>query len=88
MIFLDKFTYPCPEHQRDLYEQVREKVQGGDFWSVADPTAKGLRGAVTALVVRSVRRRRSPGRPFKVLVLCPGRGDAQPHVVEVTGTYH
>ncbi len=88
MIFLNQTPYKCLEHQIDLTEQVREKLQGGDFFSVADPTAQSLRRTLTVLVVRSLRRRRSPERPFKVLVLCPGTGDAQPHELAVTGTYH
>ena len=52
-----------------------------------EPTQSAVR-TLTVLVVRSLRRRRSPERPFKVLVLCPGTGDAQPHELVVTGTYH
>ena len=88
MIFLNQAPYKCPEHQIDLTEQVREKLQGGDFWSVADPMAQSLRRTLTVLVVRSLRRRRGPGKPFKVLVLCPGTGDPLPHELVVTGTYH
>jgi hypothetical protein len=88
MIFLNQASYQCPEHQIDLTEQVREKLQGGDFFSVVDPTAQSLRATLTVLVVRSLRRRRTPERPFQVLTLCPGAGDAQPHELVVSGTYH
>ena len=88
MIFLNQAPYKCPEHQIDLTDQVREKIQGSDRWTTVDPTGQSLRRTLTVLVVRSVRRRRTPERPFKVLVLCPGTGDAQPHELVVTGTYH
>jgi hypothetical protein len=32
MIFLDQAPYKCLEHQIDLTGQVREKLQGGDFF--------------------------------------------------------
>ncbi len=86
MIFLRQAPYTCMEHQVDLTGQVREKIQGSGLWAV-DPAGQSLRRTLTAYVVRSLRRRRIPERPFKVLVLCPGRGDAQPHELVVTGTY-
>jgi len=87
MIFLNQAPYKCLGHQTDLTDQVREKIQGSGHWTV-DPTGQSLRRTLTVLVVRSVRRRRIPERPFKVLVLCPGTENAQPHELVVTGTYH
>ena len=86
MIFLKQAPYKCLEHQIDLTGQVREKLQGSGLWTV-DPTGQSLRRTLTVHVVRSLHRRRIPERPFKVLVLCPGTGDAQPHELVVTGTY-
>ncbi len=73
MIFLKQAPYKCLEHQIDLTDQVREKLQGSGLWAV-DPTGQSLRRTLTVYVVRSLRRRAIPDRPFKVLVLCPARG--------------
>ncbi len=85
-MILRQAPYKCLEHQIDLTGQVREKLQGSGLWAV-DPTGQSLRRTLTVYVVRSLRRRAIPDRPFKVLVLCPGTGDAQPHELVVTGTY-
>ena len=77
---------PGEEHRIDPTGQVREKLQGSGL-GAADPTGQSIRRTLTVYVVRSLRRRAIPDRPFKVLVLCPGTGDAQPHELVVTGTY-
>lgn len=71
-MILDPGRYECPEHHADLTGLVEEALEDQD-------TPFAYR--------RPLLGRQAPGpRPFRVIVTCPGTGDAIPHPLTCTGT--
>ena len=65
-------TYVCPNHGTSLTDQVREALDDGNASPIAYWRLPFGRAAPA-------------GRPFEVIVTCPG--GAEPHSLTCTGTW-
>ena len=71
-MILDPGRYECPEHHANLTGLVEEALEG--------------QGPPVAYRRPLLRRQAPAGRPFQVIVTCPGTGGAAPHPLTCTGT--
>jgi hypothetical protein len=69
---LDPDRYECPDHQIDVTDLVKEKLN-------PDRPDVAFRRPLLG------RRAKGP-EPFEVIVACPGAGGAEPHLLTCTGT--
>jgi len=71
-MILDPGRYECPEHHADLTGLVEEALE--------EP------GPPVAYRRPLLGRQAPAGRPFQVIVTCPGDDGAAPHPLTCTGT--